>query len=132
MAFYAKIENGLVTDVIVADEEFIHRTSDKWIQTSYNTLNGEHLLDGTPLRKNYASIGCVYDSDRDAFYQPQPYPSWSLDEYTCQWIAPVEHPDFDHSAFDSIANINPLYSSVLQYEWNEEAQNWKAQTLRFA
>ena len=132
MAFYAKIENSLVTDVIVADEEFIHRTSDKWIQTSYNTLNGEHLLGGSPLRKNYASIGCIYDSDRDAFYQPQPYPSWSLDEYTCQWIPPVEHPDFNHSGFDSIANINPLYTRVMQYEWNEENQNWQAQTLIFA
>tara|TARA_Y100000310_G_scaffold100215_1_gene98083 strand:- start:4 stop:399 length:396 start_codon:yes stop_codon:yes gene_type:complete len=76
-----------------------------WKQTSYNTRSGEHLLGGTPLRKNYAGIGYIYDENRDAFIPPQPYDSWLLDEPTCTWEAPVPKPEGD-------------------YWWNEETQAW--------
>lgn len=93
MAHYALIEDGVVVNVIVAEQNFIDTQSGTWVQTSYNTHGGVHLLGGTPLRKNYASIGYVYDAERDAFYAPQPYPSWSLDENTCIWKAPVAYPN---------------------------------------
>jgi hypothetical protein len=91
MAHYALIEDGVVTTVIVAEQDFIDTQSGTWVQTSYNTRAGVHLLGGTPLRKNYAGIGYVYDADRDAFYAPSPYPSWSLNEDTCLWDCPVAH-----------------------------------------
>jgi hypothetical protein len=93
MAHYALIEDGVVVNVIVAEQNFIDTQSGTWVQTSYNTHGGVHLLGGTPLRKNYASIGYVYDAERDAFYAPQPYPSWLLNEDTCLWEAPVAHPN---------------------------------------
>jgi hypothetical protein len=93
MAHYALIEDGVVTNVIVAEQDFIDTMSGTWVQTSYNTQAGVHLLGGTPLRKNYAGIGYTYDADRDAFYSPSPYPSWSLDEETCDWNPPVAHPN---------------------------------------
>jgi hypothetical protein len=85
MAHYALIEDGVVTNVIVAEQDFIDTQSGTWVQTSYNTQAGVHTLGGTPLRKNYAGIGYVYDAERDAFYAPEPYPSWSLNEDTCLW-----------------------------------------------
>jgi hypothetical protein len=63
-----------------------------WVQTSFNTVGGQHRLGGTPLRKNFAGIGYIYDTERDAFYTPKPYASWVLDEETCIWNAPVEMP----------------------------------------
>ena len=66
-----------------------------WIQTSYNTEKGAHKLGGTPFRKNYAGKGYTYDEDRDAFIEPQPHPSWILDETTCIWGAPIPKPDDD-------------------------------------
>ena len=63
-----------------------------WKQTSYNTYHGEHLLGGTPLRKNYAGIGYYYDEARDAFIQPKLYESWTLDEDTCLWQPPIPYP----------------------------------------
>ena len=111
MAHYAKIENSIVTQVIVAEAEFFDTFVDsspgEWIQTSYNTLGGIHELGGTPLRKNFAGIGYTYDSTRDAFYEQQPYPSWTLNETTCQWDAPVTYPD-----------------DGKVYEWNEDTTNW--------
>ena len=92
MAHFAKIENGIVTNVIVAEQEHINTLEGNWIQTSYNTRGGQHILGGTPLRKNYAGIGMVYDSTRDAFYRPKPYPSWTLNETTCLWEAPIPYP----------------------------------------
>ena len=71
MAHFAKVENGIVTKVIVAEQDYIDNLVDdhpsEWIQTSYNTSGGVHLDGGTPLRKNFASVGFVYDRDRDAF-----------------------------------------------------------------
>jgi hypothetical protein len=115
MAHYAKVNNGIVEQVIVAEAEFFNNFVDsspgEWIQTSYNTRAGTHTLGGTPLRKNYAGIGHIYDAHRDAFYVLQPYPSWTLIEDTCQWSAPVEKPDDGKS-----------------YEWNEEITNWTERT----
>lgn len=95
MAHYALIdENNIVINVIVAEDEYIEslENRDCYIKTSYNTQYGEHLLGGTPLRKNFASIGMYYDPDRDAFISVSPYPSWILDESTCAWVSPVEKP----------------------------------------
>jgi len=105
MSHFAKINNdGIVQTVIVAEQDFIDSgavgDSSNWIQTSYNTKGGVHYApnsnepdDGIALRKNYAGIGYTYDSVRNAFYSPQPYPSWLLDDDTCQWDSPVPHPD---------------------------------------
>ena len=126
MAHFAKVLNGKVIDVIVAEQDFIDNMVDtspgKWIQTSYNTHGGVHYTindnnekvasaDQTKaLRKNYAAIGGVYDRTRDAFYDAQPYPSWTLNETTCYWEAPVAYP-----------SDNGLY------DWDEENQQWVAQ-----
>ena len=97
MAYYAKIENGIVVQVNSVDEEFFNANPDryrgKWVQTSYNTRGGVHLDsvtllpdDGTPLRKNYAGIGYKYDEVRDAFIPPRPeVGNWILNEDTCLW-----------------------------------------------
>jgi hypothetical protein len=99
MAHFAKVNlnTKLVEQVIVAEQEFIDKQPDTWIQTSYN---------GT-IRKNYAGIGHTYDSVRDAFYAPKPYASWILNEDTCQWEAPVAYPIDDKT-----------------YKWNEDELNW--------
>jgi hypothetical protein len=111
MAHYAKVESGLVTQVIAAElgffDTFIDSSPGEWIQTSYNTIGGIHLLGNTPLRKNHAAIGSVYDSTRDAFYASQPYPSWTLVEDTCLWQPPTVYPD-----------------DGKDYEWNEASTNW--------
>ena len=78
-----------------------------WKQTSYNTLGGVHRLGGTPFRKNHAGIDYTYDEDRDAFISKQPYPSWTLNETTCQWEAPVAYPD-----------------DGKRYNWNEATTSW--------
>jgi hypothetical protein len=94
MAHFAKVENGIVTQVIVAEQDFIDQfmsPTDVWVQTSYNTHGGEHP-EGRPLRKNYAGIGYIYDASKDAFYEPQPFPSWALNETTCLWEPPIPYP----------------------------------------
>jgi hypothetical protein len=97
--------------VIVAEPEFFQTFVDsspgEWLQTSYNTHGGVHKNGGTPLRKNYAGIGFTYDSQRDAFIPPQPYPSWTLVEETCQWTAPVLYP-----------------TDGKMYQWDEATTNW--------
>jgi hypothetical protein len=80
----------------------------EWKRTSYNTHSGVHSLDGTPFRKNYAGVGYTYDPVRDAFIPPQPYPSWTLNEDTCQWAAPTPHPEDDK-----------------KYSWDEATTSWK-------
>ena len=107
MSHFAKVEKGIVTQVIVAEQDFIDTQEGNWVQTSYNTQGGQHLLGGTPLRKNYAGIGYTYDSTRDAFYTPKPYPSWTLNETTCLWDCPVAYPSDDKN-----------------YAWNEETTSW--------
>jgi hypothetical protein len=110
MSHFAKVENGIVTQVIVAEQEVIDSAifGHGWVQTSYNTHGGVHP-EGRPLRKNYAGVGYAYDEDRDAFIPPQPYPSWTLNDDTCLWDCPVAHP-----------NDGEIYS------WNEDAQTWDA------
>lgn len=110
MAHFAKIVNNRVTEVIVAEQDFIdNHTSGTWIQTSYNTFGGKHyspetgLEDDKPaLRKNYAGVGYHYDPVADAFYMPSPYPSWILNSETYLWEPPISYP-----------------SDGKSYSWNE-------------
>ena len=116
MAHFAKIGlNNIVTDVLVVANretmdsngvehesigvEFLKTLTghETWVQTSYNGN----------IRKNYAGVGYTYDSQRDAFIPPQPYPSWTLVEETCNWTAPVLYP----------ADGN-------MYQWDEATTNW--------
>lgn len=94
MAHFAKVEDGIVTQVIVAEQDVIDSGlfGDGWLQTSYNTHAGQHP-EGRPLRKNFAGIGYTYDAERDAFIPPQNYPSWTLNEDTCLWEAPSPYPE---------------------------------------
>lgn len=120
MAHYAKVQNGTVSQVIVAEADFFDTFVDsspgQWIQTSYNTRGGVHYEPNTntpsedqtrALRKNYAGIGYTYDATRDAFIPPQPFASWILNETSCLWEAPISYPDD--------GNI---------YRWNEESTHW--------
>ena len=114
MSHFAKVEDGVVTNVIVAEQEHINTLDGTWVQTSYNTRGGKHYDpntgeedSGTPLRKNYAGIGDTYDSAKDAFYGQQPYPSWTLDENTCMWKPPVAYPEDDK-----------------MYNWDEDTTAW--------
>jgi len=99
MSYFAKIESDTVTTVIVAEQDFVDSQAGTWVQTS----------DTGSIRKNYAGIGDTYDSIRDAFIPPQPYPSWTLNEDTCRYEAPVTLPDDDN-----------------HYVWDEGITNWKA------
>ena len=111
MSHFAKVVDGLVTQVIVAEQEFFDTFVDsspgQWIQTSYNTHGGVHTLGGTPLRKNYAGIGYTYDAQKDAFIPPKPYNSWSLNETSCLWEPPTPYPNDDN-----------------RYTWNESTTSW--------
>ena len=111
MGHFAKVTDGKVTQVIVAEPEFfetfVDSSAGEWIQTSYNTQGGVHLLGGTPLRKNYAGIGYTYDRTRDAFIPPQPFSSWTLNEQTCLWDAPTPYPIDDK-----------------RYRWDEPTTSW--------
>jgi hypothetical protein len=111
MAHYAKILDGKVLKVIVAEQEFIDTMLDTspgtWLQASYNTSGGTHNQGGTPLRKNWPSPGFSYDSTRDAFIPPQPFPSWTLNDTTCRWEAPATYPD-----------------DGKVYDWNETTKAW--------
>lgn len=96
MAHFAKVCDGIVTQVIVAEQEFfatfVDSSPGEWIQTSYNTHGGQHP-EGRPLRGNYAGIGFTYDRENDVFYAPQPFPSWTLNTTTWLWESPVPYPD---------------------------------------
>jgi hypothetical protein len=111
MSHFAKVTNGIVTQVIVAEPEFFETFIDsspgEWIQTSFNTHGGVHSNGGTSLRKNYAGIGYTYDSQRDAFIPPKPYASWTLNENTCLWDAPT-----------------PLPTDGKVYIWDEPTTTW--------
>jgi len=112
MAHYAKVENGIVTQVIVADKEFIDSGAlgdpSTWLQTSYNTFGGQHRSGGTPLRKNYAGVGYLYMSDIDAFVPPKSNPSWVLNAEIGGWEPPFAKPDDGKN-----------------YIWDESILNWK-------
>ena len=126
MSHYAKVTDGIVTRVLVAEAEFfdtyVDDTPGEWIKTSYNMRGGKYhdpetnqpaedqsVIEGDEARqrKNYAGIGYSYDDTRDAFIPPKPYPSWVLNETTCLWDAPVAYPDDGN-----------------MYQWNEETQSW--------
>lgn len=120
MSHFARVVDGIVVEVLVAEQDFIdtysQTVSGDWIQTSYNTRGGVHYQPNshTPstdqskaLRKNFAGIGFSYDSGKDAFIPPQTFPSWVLNEETCFWEAPVPYPD-----------------DGLYYTWNETTQSW--------
>ena len=102
MSHFAKVENGVVTQVIVIEQDVLNlgHWGDPalWVQTSYNTQGGQHP-EGRPLRKNYAGIGYTYDSGRDAFIPPKPYASWLLNEDTCLWSAPTPMPVVEGKMF---------------------------------
>jgi len=89
MGHFARVTNGIVTQVIVAEPEFFDTFVDtspgEWVQTSYNTHGGQHP-EGRPLRKNFAGIGFTYDRERDAFIPPKPEGDYALDEETCLWV----------------------------------------------
>ena len=108
MAHYAKIEDGVVTNVIVAEQDFIDTQEGTWVQTSYNTFGGVHANGETPLRKNYAGIGYTYDAEKDMFTPPntQP-PSFTLNEVTGRRETDVPMPDGDDI-----------------YGWNENIKEW--------
>lgn len=112
MAHFAKVENGIVTQVIVIEKEVLETghwgDPASWVQTSYNTMGGVHSQGGTPLRKNFAGIGFTYDAQRDAFIPPQPYASWVLDEATCLWNPPTPAPVVDGKLFT----------------WDEQTTSW--------
>ena len=120
MAHFAKVVDGVVTQVIVAEPDFFNSFVDtsagEWIKTSYNTRGGVYYENDTgeihddqslALRKNFASIGFTYDRERDAFIPPKPFPSWVLNEFTCWWQAPVARPKDDKP-----------------YSWNEDTNSW--------
>ena len=114
MSHFAKIENNLVTNVIVAEQDFVDSHCEgTWLQTSYNTKGNIHYgQDGEPdggvaLRGNYAGVGYTYDATNDVFIAPKPYDSWLLDEDTWSWKAPTPMPDDGN-----------------MYMWNEDTQSW--------
>tara|TARA_Y100000034_G_scaffold94272_1_gene114236 strand:+ start:104 stop:499 length:396 start_codon:yes stop_codon:yes gene_type:complete len=118
--FYNVVRVVVVGDSDTADEngveqeklgkKFLHDMfGGTWIQTSFNTRGGQHQLGGTPFRKNYAGIGSKYDTTRDAFISSgfTTFPSWTLNEDTCQYEAPVAYPD-----------------DGKYYDWDEATTNW--------
>lgn len=118
MSHFAKVENGAVTRVIVAEPEFFETFVDsspgEWIQTSYNTRGGVHYSPetnepdgGVALRKNYAGVGYTHDKTNDAFIPPKPYNSWILNTESFLWDPPT-----------------PMPTDGQQYSWNEETQSW--------
>ena len=122
MAHFSKLGTGnIVTEVQVVSNDVatteqaavdflndLYKTRDVWKKTSYNTKGGVHLLGGTPFRKNYGGIGYTYDQTKDAFIPPKPFDSWTLNETTCIWEAPVAYP-----------------SDGKDYEWDESSTSWK-------
>ena len=114
MAHFAQIDsNNIVTQVLVIEQDVVDTglfgEPSSFVQTSYNTHGGVHLLGGTPLRKNYAGIGYTYDLGRDAFIPSKPFNSWILNEDTCQWDSPVAMP-----------------TDGKEYTWDEDTLSWIA------
>ena len=110
MSHFAKVCDGKVVQVIVAEKEFFDTFVDsspgEWIQTSYNTHGNQHP-EGRPLRGNYAGIGYVYDRTNDVFYEPQPYTSWTLNKDTWLWESPI-----------------PFPNDGKRYNWDEATTSW--------
>ena len=135
MAHFAKLGVGnIVTAVHIVHNDIatteqagidflntLHKTNNVWKQTSYNTQGGVHTLGGTPFRKNYAGKGYRYDEDRDAFIPISIYPSWTLDEDTCQWKAPVAYPE----TFTQDNKNEDGSDAPDRYYWNEQKFRWE-------
>ena len=137
MAHFARVNSEnivtyvtVVDDLIITDENGIEREelgvehlkttipdsiNDRWIQTSYNTSKGIHLLGGTPFRKNFAGIDGTYDEVNDAFVPHKPYESWTLDEETYTWNSPLPQPELTEEQFNE----------GFSYLWSERDQNWR-------
>jgi hypothetical protein len=110
MSHFARVNAyGIVEQVIVAEQDFINTLPDatSWVQTSYNTPGAVHLLGGTPLRKNFAHPGCLYNMQLDAFVPLPPFKSWTLNTETCLWESPT-----------------PLPEDGKSYEWDEDTLTW--------
>lgn len=107
MSHFARVENGIVVEVLVAEQDFINTLEGTWVQTSYNTYGGQHP-NGTPLRKNFAGLGYSYNSELDAFIPPKPFTSWVLNQESCLWQAPIAKP-----------------TDEKDYYWDEETTSWK-------
>jgi hypothetical protein len=114
MSHFAKIENGIVQQVIVAEQDFIDSLEGQWVQTSYNTRGGIHYApdswepdDGVAIRGNYAGIGYIYDETNDVFYEPKPHNGWILNQSTWLWEPPISAPQDGN-----------------EYRWNEELLEW--------
>jgi len=115
MAHFAKVEDGVVTQVLVVSDADEHRGQEflandlglggTWIKTSYNTFGNVHKTGGTPLHKNYAGIG--YHWDGVGFFAPQPFPSWTKNEDTYIWEAPT-----------------PMPTDGKVYSWDEPTLSW--------
>jgi hypothetical protein len=114
MGHFAKIVDGKVSQVIVAEPEFFETFVDTspgtWLQTSYNTHGNQHP-ENRPLRGNYAGVGYTYDRTNDVFYAPQPFPSWTLNTTKWLWEAPAEYP-----------------TDGKNYVWDELTTSWKLNT----
>ena len=116
MSHFAKVVDGKVTQVIVAEAEFFNTFVDTspgaWIQTSYNTIANTHKNGGTPLRGNYAGVGYTYDQANDVFYANQPFTSWTLNQSTWTWEAPTPYP-----------------TDGKVYSWDESNTTWIESTI---
>lgn len=129
MSHFAKVNNGIVVQVIVAEQDFFNHFVDTspgtWIQTSYNTRGGIHYSPvtgqpdgGVALRANYAGIGYIYDSINDVFYEQMPIDmngnlcaSWTISAPNWTWTPPIPRPD-----------------DGKLYKWNETTKSWVAMT----
>lgn len=118
MSHFARVQNGKVTQVIVAEQDVINTglfgPASEWFQTSYNTRGGVHYAansnapdGGVALRGNFAGVGYIYDATHDVFYPPQPYPSWTINQTTWTWEAPIPRP-----------------TDGKIYAWNEATKSW--------
>ena len=131
MSHFAKVENGIVTQVLVIEQEQIDTGNwgdpSLWIQTSYNTYGNVHRgADGKPdggvaLRGNYACVGMTYDTENNVFLHEKPYPSWVLDKEKWLWVAPIQKPAVVPATVDENKNI----ITGKNYDWDEETLSWK-------
>ena len=103
------VHNNIATDeqAGITFLQNLYNDSATWKQTSYNTFANTHKLSGTAFRKNYASVGYTYNEDIDAFIALKPFNSWTLNETTCLWEAPVQYPTDNQD-----------------YIWNESTTSW--------
>ena len=113
MSHFAKIENNKVTEVIVAEEDYIKNKKGQWLECSYNTSGGVHRFGGNPLRMNFPSTGFNYDQESDAFYSKSPHKGWILNKKTYIWESPTPKPE--HEKFE--------------YVWSDDSESWELSDL---